>query len=416
MSGMIDSPTCVMREGLDGCNQESAFNSGPGATSCSMNASRCRRGFGALGYHSRLGPLGEERKIPMVWPAILLILLLVPGGSEADIICDEFTARSIAAGDLPEDRWSLRGFFVDPDRQTRLFLRVAPHECFLQHEAGPLSVAGSRWTGFAGLCRDPVSGRDLAILSANPGGNSGISYLEYWSVQPDTERATREYTQMTSSELEFNPLPELSDADGQCLWRQQKRARDVFKDAIAALHVGTELEEKALALEVSATLTLPTRPLPAAVVRHWLHELHTHAPALVTFETARYSDESHPQPWRILQILGRKTCAAPGVVLLQDTRSRQWRSIYDVHSGCSKSLNFPLREMRITGDTLLAEFCTNCGWWGQYGKFTLDLPTNRVTRLEDDELPWGENIPITDPLSFVNLDRSATPRAADAAQ
>ena len=351
----------------------------------------------------------------MVWTAILLILLLVPGGSEADMICDESTARGIAAGDIAEDRLRRRGFFVDPDRQTRLFLRVQLNECFLQHEDGPLSPAGGYWTGFAGVCRDPVTGRDHAILSANDGGNSGIAYLEYWSVQPDTERVTREYTQITHSELEFNPLPELRDADGQCIWRQQKRTRDVFKDAIAALGVGTELEEEALALEVGETLTLPTRTLTDDIVRHWLHALHTQVPTLVTFETARYSGDPHTQPWRILQILGQQKCGAPGVVLLQDTRSGQWRSIYDVHSGCSYSLNFPLGAMRITDDTLVAEFCTYCLFSGQYGKFTLDLPTNRVTRLEE-EPSWGENIPIPDPLAFVDQGGSVTPSAADAAQ
>ena len=290
------------------------------------------------------------------------------------------------------------------------------HECFLQHEDGPLSPAGSYWTGFAGRCRDPVSGRDHVILSANPGGNSGYAYLEYWSVQPDTERATREYRQSTSGEPEFNPRPELSDADGRCLWRQQKRAHDVFDGAIAALGVGVELEAEALALEVGATRTLPTRPLPAAVVRHWLHELHTHAPALVTFETARYSDESHPPPWRILQLRGRQLCNDPGVVLLQDTRSGQWRSLYDIRSGCTRSVSFPLWDMVITGETLFADFCTECEWRGEYEQFALDLPTNRVTRLEEEEPSWGENIPILDPLAFVDQGGSDSPRAADAAR
>ena len=360
----------------------------------------------------------------MVWTAILFVLVLGLGRGEAHgIICDESTARSIAAGDIAEDRLRLRGFFVDPDSQTHLFLRVRLnkkkahpyHECFLQHEDGPLSPAGSYWTGFAGRCRDPVTGRDHVILSADPGGNSGYASLEYWSVQPDTERATLEYRQGVSNELEFSPRPELHDADGRCLWRQQKRAHDVFDGAIAALGVGTELEAEALALEVGATRTLPTRPLPADVVRHWLHELHTHAPALVTFETARYSDGSHPQPWRILQLRGQQLCNSPGVVLLQDTRSGQWRSMYDIRSGCTRSESFPLRDMRITGETLFAEFCTECEWQGRYGKFRLDLPTNRVTRLEE-EPSWGENIPVTDPLAFVDLDGSTTPRAEDAAR
>ena len=86
----------------------------------------------------------------MVWPAVLLVLLLVPGRGEAHRIssCDELTVSLLAAGAIPEDLLTLYGFFVDPTKQTRVFLRVRPDEggtlkCFLQHEDGPLSQAGA---------------------------------------------------------------------------------------------------------------------------------------------------------------------------------------------------------------------------------------------------------------------------------
>ncbi len=383
-----------------------------------------RSGFGALGCHSRRGPLREERRLPMVWTAVLLVLLLVPGRGEAlyEWRCDEYTARDIAAGDITEDQLTLHGFFVAPDKQTRLFLRVRLneeeypyYECSLQHEDGPLSQAGINGVDFVGRCRDPISGRDHAISSALEGGAGGSSYLQYWSVQPDTEQVTLEYRQGRFMGEGGEPL---RDADGRCVWRPRKAARTLFDNTIAALRAGIEeLDAEALALlAVGDTRTLPTRPLPAAVVRRWLHALHTHAPVFATFETARYSEESPTQSWRLIQILGRQLCRAPGVVLLQDTRSGQWRSIYAVPSGCSKTLNFPLQDMVITGDTLFADFCTDCIFWGRYGKFRLDLPTNRVTRLEETEEPWGENIPVTDPLAFVSLDGSDPPSAADAAR
>ena len=71
--------------------------------------------------------------------------------------------------------------------------------------------------------------------------------------------------------------------------------------------------------------------------------------------------------------------------------------------------------MRITGETLFAEFCTECDWGGRYGKFRLDLPTNRVTRLEG-EVSWGANMPVTDPLAFVDQGGSDPPSAGDAAR
>lgn len=71
--------------------------------------------------------------------------------------------------------------------------------------------------------------------------------------------------------------------------------------------------------------------------------------------------------------------------------------------------------MVITGETLFAEFCIECDWGWRYGKFRLDLPTNRVTRLEG-ERSRGANMPVTDPLAFVNLDGRDPPGAADAAR
>ena len=363
----------------------------------------------------------------MVWPAVLLILLLVPRGSEASNywICDERIAQHLAAGDVPEDHLTLRGFFVDPDKQTRLFVRVRLneeelpyYECFLQHEDGPLSPAGGTHTDLLGVCRDPVSGRDHATLSTSFGGTSGLAYLQYWSVQPATEQMTLEYSEY-HGEIQERP----SSAAGQCLWREYQKARETFDQAMAALQIGGNQSEetlnsadhKKLDIAEGETLALPTREIPAAVVRHWLRALVADPFVRVTFETARSDGGSDDQPWRLLQILGQHTCGAPGVVLLQDPRSGQWRSIYNVPSGCSKVTNFSLKDMVITGDTLFAYFCIDCIFWGQYANFRLDLPTNRVTRL-GGEGSRGENIPVTDPLAFVNQGRSDTLSAADAAR
>ena len=356
----------------------------------------------------------------MLRPTILLVGVLVLGGGEAhSLTCNAEDARRLTAGDIAADEWSLRGSFVDLDRQTRVFLRVLPdedgvHGCSLQHEDGSLSKVMTYYTGLVALCRDLVTGRDHVILSDSTGGSGDIPYLQYWSVQPETERATLEYRESVimddGDDSEPVPYPQLLvGADGQCLWRQHRTARDVFDGAMAALRTGVELDDEALTLALGDTLTLPTRAIPDDVVRHWLHALHTHTPAFATFETARYSGDSHTQPWRVLQILGRELCRAPGVVLLQDTRSGQWRSLYAVHSGCSKTLNFPLQHMVITGDTLFASACTDCSFWGKYGCFEIALPTNRVRslngavceKLRDLHYPgWDEYNPADEEQAF----------------
>ena len=356
----------------------------------------------------------------MVWTTVLLVVVLVLGRGEAysELRCDD--------DELPvEDELSLRGFFVDPDRQTRVFLRIRLNEkvvpyydCFLQHEDGPLSPAGGERTGLVGRCRDPVTGRDHVIVSRSGLGSGSIPAQEYWSIQPDTERTILEYQESDMAykdEAFLMPRPS-RDAAGQCLWRKYHKARETFDGAMAALQIGGSRGEEPLNIAEGETLALPTREIPDAVVRHWLRALSADPFVLVGFETARSDDGSSGPPWRIIQILGRQLCDAPGVVLLQDTRSGHWRSIYDVPSGCSKSLNFPLREMRITGDTLFAKFCTDCSFWGRYGKFRLDLPTNRVTRLEGEVSSLGRSLPLADPLAFVEQDGSDTPRAADAAR
>ena len=158
----------------------------------------------------------------MVRPTILLVVVFVFGGGEAhSLTCNAEDARRLAAGDIAADEWSLRGFFVDPDRQTRVFLRILPdedgaHRCSLQHEDGPLSQVVTYYTGFVALCRDPVSSRDHAILSDSTGGSGNILQLQYWSVQPETERATLEYQEsviiggVDPFELESEPQPQPS--------------------------------------------------------------------------------------------------------------------------------------------------------------------------------------------------------------
>ena len=247
------------------------------------------------------------------------------------------------------------------------------------------AVGDSGIVDLVALCRDPVSGRDHAIVSKGASGSGSIFSRQYWSVHPDTQQLTLEYREnriigdVGNAEWDLRLLV---DADGQCQWRQEKAGRAVFDDAMAVLRDEIELEEEALDIAVGESLPLPTRALSAETVRHWLHALRTQASPFATIETAPDSDQAHAGPWRIVQILGREVCRAPGVVLVHDTRSEQWHSLYAVYSGCSRALNFPLRDMVITGDTLLAAARANRR---AYGAFAIDLQTHRITRVEPAE-------------------------------
>ena len=76
-------------------------------------------------------------------------LLLVPGRPQADTFCL----------DMPGGE-TIRGYFVTPERKTRLHLFTKPSDggCRLRHDGGPASEANpsTEYAEFAGVCRDPV--------------------------------------------------------------------------------------------------------------------------------------------------------------------------------------------------------------------------------------------------------------------
>ena len=83
----------------------------------------------------------------------------------------------------------------------------------------------------------------------------------------------------------------------------------------------------------------------------------------------------------VIQVLGTRLHDAPGIVLVLDRTRNEWRALYDVLSGGSKRLNFPMLRMVVSGERLFASLCTHCSWWGRNDDFEIDLKTHRATRL-----------------------------------
>ena len=108
-------------------------------------------------------------------------------------------------------------------------------------------------------------------------------------------------------------------------------------------------------------------------------------------------------------MLGTRLYEAPGVVLVLDRTRNEWRALYEVLSGASKSLNFPMLDMVVSGDKLYGSLCTYCDSWGSYGDFEIDLRTNRATRLAaapDFGFEEEGNPPIRDVRSELGLGAS----------
>ena len=234
-----------------------------------------------------------------------------------------------------------------------------------------------------GVCRDPVTGRDWALVYLAAGQHAD---LEFWSVDPETKTPRLEYREVwTVWGLEDEQREEVV-ADGACRARERQEVQALLFEAMIALGTGDggsaagPVEER-FDVPVGASVELPARPLPEGTVRRWLLALGSAEPPVATFEGARYAAAADRESWTVIQVLGTRLCEAPGVVLVLDRTRNEWRALYEVLSGGSKSLNFPMLDMVVSGDKLFASLCTYCDSWGSYDDFEIDLRTNRATRI-----------------------------------
>ena len=282
---------------------------------------------------------------------------------------------------------TIRGFFASSEQKTRLhlFARESSDGCRLRHDGGLVSEPLS-WTDaavFEGVCRDPVTGRDWAMIYRAAGQHADLGF---WSVDPETGVLELEYEEpWTVWGLEGEQLGEVV-ADGACRARARQDGQALLLDAVSALRSGTwgdreEPDEKQFDIPVGTSVELSTRVIPGEEVRRWLLALSAVRPAVVTFEGAHYADEASRESWTVIQVLGTRLHDAPGIVLVLDRTRNEWRALYEVLSGGSKRLSFPMLRMVVKGGKLLASLCTYCSWWGQNDHFEIDLRTHRATRL-----------------------------------
>ena len=229
---------------------------------------------------------------------------------------------------------------------------------------------------FADLCRDPVSGLDHLRFFRSPGGASPgeVVYMYY-----DTRKETlvevfadisdpdfHDYVEGEWQEAAPKTLGSGRAVDGTCLWRNKKQAHETFRSAMSALRIDRSVPLSPI--DLKRRYRLPVRVLDGETVRKWLTALD----GIVTFEGATYADDAGRNSWLIVQILGTRLWDADGAVLLLDRHKGTWKTLYDVPSGGSKQLNFPMRGMVVKGDQLFVSMCTDCEWWGAYSDFVID--------------------------------------------
>ena len=284
---------------------------------------------------------------------------------------------------------TIPGHFASAGEKTRLHLFAGESSdgCRLRHEGGPVSEPLSWADGavFQGVCRDPVTGLDWAMVYRAAGQHADLGF---WSVNPETGALSLEYEEpWTVWGLEDEQLGEVVAEDGECRARERQAGQALLREAVSALRAGTwgdggEPDEERFDIPDGASIQLPTRVVPDEEVRRWLLELSGVRPPIVTFEGAHHADEASRDSWTVIQVLGTRLHDAPGIVLVRDRTRSEWRALYDVLTGGSKRLNFPMLRMVVSGESLFASLCTHCSWWGQNDDFEIDLRTHRATRLE----------------------------------
>lgn len=292
------------------------------------------------------------------------------------------------------------GDFLGDGQEIGLALWNTETGCNIGREDGEgravrLGGAGGFYGGahFAAVCRDPVSGRDHAVLHMSEGQYHDIAI---WSLEAAVPKRLYKEGWGDSAYGDDWGIDLPVAADGACLWRERQRRFETFGTAMTALRVDRGAGD---AEPEAGSGALPQRALAAATVREHLRALRGSA----RFEGAVYADDAARESWFVVQVLGGPMCDAEGAVLLLERRTGQWKAIYDVAGGCSKAWYFPMRGMVVAGDRLYAGLCVDCSYWGTYADFEIDLRTNRAEALDrDTEAPGPgdeENPQLDEPIA-----------------
>ena len=313
---------------------------------------------------------------------VSILFVLLGGKAQAK---DEFGVIVWCYDDDPYGIREVRGNFEGSGnaRKSRLILLRGPkpaYGCMLQYENNrPVSIGGWDSAEFVALCRDSITDTEQLVMHVEAGKHSGV---QIWSVEPRTGAPVLLYEEAWGDELSYNHESEewdyvhLRTVEGTCRWRERKKIHLTFKAAMKALRVGAKLKVD------GSYIALPTRKIPSIEARKWLNKL----VGIARLEGAVYADETGRSSWRVIQVLGTRLCDAEGAVLVHNRERNSWRTIYDIPSGCSRFLNFPMRGMLVKNDLLYVSMCDlglsmrdDCSDFGDYVDYVINLRKYHAT-------------------------------------
>lgn len=156
---------------------------------------------------------------------------LQPTGAPAAVVPGSSAAppdgATVTCGSAAEDEVSaIRGEFTGAGKRSRLFLT---RDCRIGHEDGPEAELPDApdAASFEAICRDPVSGRDHAVVRTAAGPSSPA--VQIWGVDPGSSAPTPFYTESwedtESGDRGEQGLDDLIARGWTCLWRRRQAAR-----------------------------------------------------------------------------------------------------------------------------------------------------------------------------------------------
>ena len=286
----------------------------------------------------------------------------------------------------------LHGYFTDPEiKQTVVYGSVVESEIekFMQFEDGPAQVYFDVTSEEVRTCQHPDNGLTYLIDVLHGGGNidGEYGYVSFFRVNAQTYEIETEYSEYA----EHGPYDSKI-----CGWLAKQEKLSIFSDAMSELRIDIDsyLAYRPISdLEEGETMLLPFRVIPAKTAQAWLEKLHTLSADIIINERMHSAlveiDDEQIGDWHIIQITGTEICSelAKGVVLVKHASQKDWRTIYNVEAGCSKSLNYPLalrqagsEVIAVENDMLPVTMYYEFGGWGNSRDVIIDLRTNMITR------------------------------------
>lgn len=297
--------------------------------------------------------------------------------------------------DLSVEHTVIYGGIVDEDEIVHE--NWHPNVKFMQFENGPImdDIYDLRREAIT-TCQHPKSGLTYLVDIRHGGGtiDGDAGYVYFIGVNAETHELEVAYSEYA----EHGPYN-----DKICGWVAKKEKLSIFSDAMKALRIEDDkiwpngTDEDSIYVSISQmkagnTMQLPWRSIPVKVVQGLLKKLDDVAtdiiingkvhPALVEIDN-EYIDD-----WHIIQITGTEICGgkrSQGVVLVKHAPWKSWRAIYNIESGCSKVINYPLLQEdeneSITSENsmLQVNMYYEFTHWGESRYVAIDLHTNVIT-------------------------------------